>query len=201
MPMGRSPVAGRTRKEASGRNWPQPGKQHDIAQEFHAAGFAAVLIVDFAVHVIGIRQLDQPRGGFECTVGPGLEAQAGGKRRAAELGVGERQQHELPRVQLEILREENGIELGAEGHQLRFDSFQARRSVQRGYHFGYERAREGSCEKLRRNEQSADEPLVIFQDVEAVSGGIAIFHRHVAAQRAGIDEPANQFNRRAVIPM
>ena len=59
----------------------------------------------------------------------------------------------------------------------------------------------GSCVKLRRNEQSADESLVVFQHVKTVSGGIAIFDRNVAAERARIDEFANQFNRRAVIPV
>ena len=96
-----------THQERSfGQKLAAAGQQHDIAQKFHAAGFAAVLIVDLAVHVIGIGQLDQPRGGFECTVGPRFEAQAARKRLAAEPRFGESQQHELPRVQVEILREE-----------------------------------------------------------------------------------------------
>ena len=73
---------GGTHQERSfGQKLAAARQQHDVAQEFHAAGFAAVLIVDFAIHVIGVGQLDQARGGFERAVGPGLEAQAGGKRR------------------------------------------------------------------------------------------------------------------------
>ena len=40
-------------------------KQHDVAQEFHSARFGAVLVVDFAVHVVGVRKLNELRGGIE----------------------------------------------------------------------------------------------------------------------------------------
>ncbi len=83
--MGRSPVAGRTRNEASGKNWPQPGKQHDVAQKSQAACFAAILIVDLAVHMVRVRELDQARGRIERAVGPRLDSQARRRRLAGEL--------------------------------------------------------------------------------------------------------------------
>ena len=89
-----------------------------------------------------------------------------------ELGVRQRQQHELPRVQLEILREETGIEFGAEGHQLGFDALQTRRGAQRRQHFRDQALRDWRLREPRGDEQSPDQPFVIFQDVKAVAGGL-----------------------------
>jgi len=52
------------------------GEENDIAQEFHGAEFAAVLIVDLRINVIGIGALDQARARLETAVGPGFDAQA-----------------------------------------------------------------------------------------------------------------------------
>ena len=42
---------------------------------------------------------------------------------------------------------------------------------------------------------------MIFQDVESVAGRLAVFDRHVAAERPRIDEFADQVDRRAIVPV
>ncbi len=62
------------------------GQQDDVLQEFQRAGFAAVLVVDLAVGVIGVGQLDQTRAGGEVAVVPALQAQAGDGGRPEAAG-------------------------------------------------------------------------------------------------------------------
>jgi len=191
-----------THQEAGfGQELPAAGQQHDVAEEFHSSGFGAVLVVDVAVDVIGVGQLDQPRRGFEGAIVPGLETQAAGNLLGVETRFVERQQHELAVVQFEILRQENRIELSAEGHQLGFDPRQARGSVQRGDHFGDEFFSDGFLRELRGDVQAADQAFVIFQDVETVPGGAAVFHGGIAAQRARVDEFLDELDRGAIVPV
>src|SRR5712692_5718026 len=46
-----------------------------VFQEAESAGLAAVLVVDFAVHMIRVGQLDQPRAGLEMAVVPAIQDQ------------------------------------------------------------------------------------------------------------------------------
>jgi len=196
-------VAGRgTHQEAGfGQELPAAGEQHDVAEEFHSAGFGAVLVVDIAVDVIGVSELNQARGRFEGAIVPGLEAQAAGNLLGGEAGLGERQQHELAVVQPEILRKENGVELSAEGHQLGFDAVEARNGVQRGDHFGDEFFGDGFLRELRGDVEAADQAFVIFEDVETIAGGAAAFHGGVATERARVYELLNELDGGAVIPV
>src|ERR1700722_14584939 len=70
----RGPHQERSLRQKLSASW----KQHDVAEEFHSSGFAAVLVVDLAIDVIGVGQLDQARRGFEGAIVPWLQAQAAG---------------------------------------------------------------------------------------------------------------------------
>ena len=71
-------------------------------------------------------------------------------------------------------------------------SLEARRRAQRTQHFGQQAFGDGALRMLRGYEKSADESLVILEDVEAVSGGTSILHRCISAQRARLDELPDQ---------
>jgi hypothetical protein len=52
-----------------------------------------------------------------------------------------------------------------------------------------------------RYEKAADESLVIFEDVETISGRMSVFESRESPQSMGIDELAYQFDGRLVIPV
>ena len=101
-------MAGRTGNEASGRNCPQPGQKHDVAKKLQDAGLTAILIVDLTIHVIRVRELDQPRRMLKGAIRPRFNPKPGGGSLSAKLCFGERQKHELARVQTEMLRSKAG---------------------------------------------------------------------------------------------
>ncbi len=100
-----------------------------------------------------------------------------------------------------MLREKRGVELGSERHQLRLDSFQARRGSQRPQHFRQQALGDRPLRVLRGHEKSADQSLVILEDVEAIAGGLAVRHRRISAQSARIDEFAHQIDGRTIVPV
>lgn len=61
-------------KRSFGEELSATRKEDDVAEEAHASGLGAVLVVDFTVDVIGVGELDQARSGFESAVGPWLDA-------------------------------------------------------------------------------------------------------------------------------
>ena len=127
---------GRTHQKRSfGQKLAAAGQQHNVAQKFHAARFAAVLVVDFGVHVIRRRRVESGARRIRTRDPTTARCEALRDRLAAELGLRKRQDHELPRVQPKMLRQKNRIEIAAKRHQLRFDSLQARRSTQSAEHF------------------------------------------------------------------
>ena len=62
-------------KRSLGLKLPAAGQDDDVFQKAQRAGLAAILIVDFAVYVIRIGELDQPRARLEIAVIPPLENQ------------------------------------------------------------------------------------------------------------------------------
>src|SRR5271155_5836615 len=57
-------AADRAHEEGSlGEKLAAAGEDDNVSQEFHAAGFGAVLVVDFAVYMIRVGQLDEASGG------------------------------------------------------------------------------------------------------------------------------------------
>ena len=59
----------------------------------------------------------------------------------------------------------------------------------------------GFLRELRGNKEAADQPFVILEDVETVAGGRPFSQGDIAAQRARVDEFANQLDRGAIVPV
>ena len=82
------------------------------------------------------------------------------------MGLVQIQQHELARVQVETLADQRRVHRSAEGHQLRFDA----REMRNGAHGDeqlLEKARgDGILREFGGNIQAADQPFLIFEDVE-----------------------------------
>ena len=112
------------------------GEDDDVAQEAQAAGFAAILVVNFAVDFVGVGEVDKAGAGFKAAIGPAVEAKAGREGFVVEVGCGEVEKHELAAVETEVLSEVDGIESGAKGHELGFDAADARDGAQSLEHFG-----------------------------------------------------------------
>ena len=104
-------------------------------------------------------------------------------------------------MQPKVLRQKRGVELGAERHQLRLDALEARSRSQRAEHFGQQALGDRALRMLGGDEKSADQALVILEDVEAVACGMAIFQRGVSAQGPGIDELPNQVDGWSIVPL
>lgn len=184
-----------------GKELTAAGQQHDIAQEFQAARFAAILVVDLAVDVIGVGELNQTGSSFEGAVVPGLDAQTIGKRFSAQNRVRERQKHELARMKPEMLGEKGGIEFAAERHQLGFDALKARRTAERAEHFAEQRLGDRLLRAARRDEKAADQAFAVFKDVETVAEWEAIIDGGVSTQGAGVDKPSDEVDGGSVVPV
>src|SRR5260370_29264840 len=52
------------------------GKQDDVLEKFQGAGAAAILVIDFSIHVIRVSQIDQLGARLEIAVIPAVEPQA-----------------------------------------------------------------------------------------------------------------------------
>src|SRR6266480_4543786 len=99
-------------------------QENNIFQKTQRAGFAAVLVVDVAVHVIGVGEINQFGAGVEVTVVPAGETQASRSRDAELGGLVQVHEHELPSVKLESLFGERALDGTAEWHELCFDATQ-----------------------------------------------------------------------------
>src|SRR5260370_37248953 len=64
------------------------GQDDDVLQKTQRARFAAILVIDFAVNVIRVGELDQPRARFEVAVVPPLEDQPSAWAVSNEPGQG-----------------------------------------------------------------------------------------------------------------
>jgi len=177
------------------------GKQDDVFQETQRAGTAAILVVDFAVHVIGVGKIDELGARIEEAVVPTVEAHSGRggcawlrKRRQIE-------QHELASVEAEAVLLERAVHRATERHELGFDASELGKSAHTEEQLFEEEAADGSLIVARRNVEAADEALLLFQDIEAVSGGNTIFERDATRKRAGFQESLNELQGAAVVPV
>ena len=103
-------------------------------------------------------------------------------------------------MQMEVLRKECGVKFGAEGHQLRFDTLEARRGSERTHEFAQKALRGAGLGIFRRHEKAADQTFVILQDVKAVSDGVSAFDRGKTTKRMRVDEFSDQIDRRPIVP-
>src|SRR6266404_499155 len=177
------------------------GKQNDVFQEFQRAGAAAVLIIDFAVDVICVSQIDQLGARLEIAVVPAVEAHAGGGAGFGFVHLLQIQQHKLPRVKMKALVKERRVHRAAEGHQLGFDASEVRDGAHGVQHFLEQAPADGILSKLRGNVQAADQAFLIFENVERIPGGNSVFEGHAAGQGVRVKEAFDELERAAVVPM
>ena len=180
-------------------------------RNFSAPGFAAVLVVDFAVGMVGVRQLNQARAGGEKTVLPAFQAKSGngrrheavrpGLRRSGRGGRAQIQQHEMAWVEPKALAHERRPQIEAEGNQLRLDAFQAGQLPQDLQRVIEQFLRDAQLRPARGNEQAAQQRLVLFENIEGVSRCLAALHGHSPGQGLGIHELLDEFQRAAIVPM
>jgi len=176
-------------------------KQDDVAEEFCGADFGAVLVVDFAVDVIGVGALNEMGARFEAFVGPGFETQAILRLRAEWRARGKFEKHELAAAKTEVLLFKGGVERSAERHELGLNALDKRRGAENVEHFEEEFFANGDLIALGRSEETADEAFLVFKDVKAIADGLFAFHCGIASKRMRIDELTNQVLGRAVIPI
>src|SRR5882724_7026625 len=100
------------------------GQQNDVFQKLQGTRSAPVLVVDLAIDVIRIRQIDQLGARLEVTVTPARQAHARRGPGLRLLQLLQVQQHELSRVQAKALVEQRRVHRAAERHQLRLDARQ-----------------------------------------------------------------------------
>src|SRR6266704_728323 len=163
------------------------GEQDDVLQEFQGPGAAAVLVVDLAIDVIRVGQIDQFGARLEITVVPTRETHAVG---GARLGL---------RHFLEV--EERGVHRAAERHELSFDARQVRNRTHGEEHLFKEAPADGSLREFGRNVEATDQAFLLLEDIEGIAGGRAIFKGHTSGERVGVEEALDEFERAAVVPM
>src|SRR4030095_15013229 len=177
------------------------GKQNDIFQKAKSARLAAVLIVDVAVDVIGVCQVDELCARVKVAIVPAREPQAcGGAGRRFYLFV-QIEKHELARVKLKAELTQRMIDRSAEGHQLRFDARKIRQRTHAIEHLFKQAARNRGLVELRRDVEAADQAFLLFHHVKSVAGGGAIFVGHATGERAGFKKALDKFQCAPVVPM
>jgi len=97
-------------------------KQNNILEETQRACFAAVLVVDVAVDVICVSQVNELGAGIKVAIIPSRKAKSSGcARRRVELFV-QIEQHELAGIEFETEFAQRMIDGPAKRHQLRLDA-------------------------------------------------------------------------------
>src|SRR5712692_10643459 len=103
-------------KRSAGNELAAAGKENDVFEEAQGASAAAILVVDLAIDVIRVRQINQFGALLEEAVVPAVEAHAGGGA-GPRFGIAVQvEQHELSGVELEALLAQRGVDRTAEGH-------------------------------------------------------------------------------------
>lgn len=177
------------------------GQENNIFQEFESAGASAVLIVDFAIDMIGVGEVDELGAGIEVAVVPAFEAHAGGRAGAGFGELGEIEEHELAGVEAEALIFERGIDGAAEGHELGFDAAELREGPHGEEHFFEEAASDGGLRKTGGDVQAADEAFLLFEDVEGIAGGGTVFKGHTAGESVSVEKALDEIESAAIVPV
>jgi hypothetical protein len=177
------------------------GKQDDVFQKTQRAGTAAILVVDFAVHVIGVGKIDELGAGIEVAVVPAVEAHSGRGGRGRHRKRRQIEEHELAGVEAEAVLLERFVHGAAERHELGFNANELGESVHTEKHLFKQAASDGGLIVLRRNVQAADEAFLLFEDVEAVSGGDAALERDATRKRTGFEEALDKLEGATVVPV
>jgi len=188
-------------KRSAGNELAAAGKENDVFEEAQGTGAAAILVVDLAIDVIRVRQINQFGAMLEEAVVPAVEAHASGGA-GPRFGIAVQvEQHELPGVELEALLAERGVDRTAEGHELRFDSGKLRESTHGVEHFFQKAAADIGLWETLRDVEAADQAFLLFEDVEGIAGGGAVFESDAAAEGVGFEKTLDEVERAAVVPM
>ncbi len=110
-------------------------------------------------------------------------------------------QHELPREQAKVLARQGLVKVAAKRHQLSLDALDARDRAQRLEYVRQQVAGERQLRMSGGHIQSAEQPLVLFQNVKRVSHGAAILDRGASRERFRVHEFFDQLERRAIVPV
>ena len=191
----------RNTNEALGRNWPQPGQKNYVFKELQRTVACAVLIVDVAVNVIGVGEIDELGAGIKVAIIPAIQAHPGVDVRCPLLLLHQIQQHKLPRVQAESLFAQRFIDGTAERHQLRLDPLHLRKRAHAEKHLVQQAAANRFLVLAGGNVHAADQAFVIFQDIKGIADRVAILQRHATGQGVRLKEALDEFESAAVVPM
>jgi len=195
-------AAGLVEHEGGGRDeLATAGKQNNVFQEFQGAVAAAVLVVDFAVDVIGVSQKNQLSAGLEIAVRPAVEAQGGGGAGFSFVDLLQIEEHELAGEEFETLVEQRGVHGAAERHELGFDALKVRNGAHGVEHLRQQAAADGVLGEFGGDIEATNQALLIFENVKGISGGDSVFKRDAAGQGVGIEEAFDEFESAAVVPM
>src|SRR5215472_6013497 len=94
------------------------------------------------------------------------------------------QQHELARVEMESMVKQWRVHGAAERHELRFNASEMRKRAHRVEHFLKQSPAQSFLRKLAGDIQAADEPFLLFKDVEGIARRCAALECHAAGERA-----------------
>src|SRR5262249_52315949 len=98
------------------------GQENNVFQKAQRAGFAAVLVVNVAVHVTGVGKLDEFGAGIKVAVIPAGQAKAGGNTVGHFQLFVEIEQHELAGEERKAELAQRIVVRAAEGHELGFNA-------------------------------------------------------------------------------
>src|SRR6267378_1643221 len=131
-------------------------QKNNVLEEAQSSGAAAVLIVNLAVDVIGVRQVNQFRARLEEAIVPAVEAHARGGAGARLVVFLQIEEHELARVELKALLAQRSVDRAAERHELCFDARKLRERAHGEKHFFQEASADVGLRKAGGDVQSAD---------------------------------------------
>src|SRR5215472_17914331 len=177
------------------------GQQDNVFEKFQRPGAAAVLVVDFAVHVIRVGQVNQLGARFKVTIVPAGQPQATRSARFRFRHSVQVQKHELARVKTKAVIEERRVHGAAERHELRFNPHEMRNCAHGVKHFLEEPPSQGFLRKFARDIQATDQPFLLFQDIEGISGRGAVLERRTTGEGARFHKALDQLQSAAVVPM
>src|SRR5882762_1132118 len=132
-------------------------KKDDVLEEAQRAGSAAILIVDFTIDVIRVRQINQFCARLEEAIIPAVHAHARGyARRVLGIVLVQIEQHKLAGIEPEALVAQRIVDRAAERHKLRFVARKLRKRAHGEEHFFEQAATDVSLREAGGNIEPAD---------------------------------------------
>ena len=111
------------------------------------------------------------------------------------------EKHELTGVELETLLAEGVVDRPAERHELRFDASELRKRTHGEEHFFEKAAADVRLGEALRDVQTADETLLLLENVERITGSGAVFEGYTAAESMSFQETFDEIEGAAIVPV